>query len=80
MVISSDETFGSGTSESVLRTAAANALPACAKPCLVIGLISAVIIAVIGESFAISLVAFGFFIAQIAAFAIATTLQKRANN
>ncbi|MEC7764593.1 MAG: hypothetical protein VX874_22005 [Pseudomonadota bacterium] len=49
-----------------------------AKPCLIIGLVSAVAISIMAHSLAVASVAIGFFVAQVIAFVIATSIRAKA--
>ena len=73
-----DSKIDIGSDVNVVKSTAGKALATFAKPCLIIGLVSAVAISVMAQSLVIACVAMGFFVAQVIAFIIATPIRSNA--
>ncbi|WP_148912685.1 hypothetical protein [Maritimibacter alkaliphilus] len=77
MTMSSETKIDIGTRVSLIDSMTERAVSTFAKPCLIMGLVSALAISVMAPSIPIACIALGLFAAQLGAFAVATWIQGK---
>ena len=77
MTMSSETKIDIGTRVSLMDSMTERAVSTFAKPCLIMGLISALAISVMAQSVPIACIALGFFVAQVVAYTVAASIQRK---